>query len=750
MSTPPPTEPLSPEQSGMLAEFARTCRAAARAVSLYPRTHPSIGASLTRVVAAAGRLARDGSITLMVQRDLFTIDGRPPLRPDPSIGELASLFHDRLVGLLTIRREADADDWHALLLLLSRSPEDLMADGGIASVWTRTGRTRFEIREIDYAEVLRERGGGEAEWDRIVASCLKGEHVLDERALASLFDALDDPARFAQLLERLQSAPVPDGTEVDARVAALLQLMKTAIEAAQQRGEAEGERALQTIAASCANLRPETMLAMLERRQSDHPGEAATVSAVVDHMTDDTMASFLARSVTAEHGATQRLVQALEALVPSADGKERIVRLAREEALQGDLGAEEGFDQIWQNVSNMVMSYSMISYSDESWVSEQYGRELSAARRQAIEVERVADDPPERVQAWVATVSEQAVQQLDCAMLLDLLKIEEAVEAWEPVAAIAASEAEHRTLAGDTSSAQTLIDAVVGETGQSGRRPLRGAANRVVERLCSGPLTRHVALQFRAVEDSEVERFGRLCQSIGPGVVRSLADALSREESSVAVRRLGALLLGFGAAGRRSVEQLKNSSNPAVRRTAVTLLRGAGGQEALSELASMLGDADPAVQRESIQAIVEIGTDSAYAVLHRLLLEADNPRDTALLELVSLRDDKAVPLFSYVLVQSRPRGKLASVHFSMIEALGTMTPRTESVRALEQVLQRHDWWAPFRTAALRQAAAASLRRLGTPEAVAVLESAAATGSRGVRRVARGQVALLPRREGRQA
>jgi HEAT repeat protein len=187
-----------------------------------------------------------------------------------------------------------------------------------------------------------------------------------------------------------------------------------------------------------------------------------------------------------------------------------------------------------------------------------------------------------------------------------------------------------------------------------------------------------------------------------------------------------------------------------VRRTAVTLLRGAGGAEALSELASMLGDADPAVQRESIHAIVEIGTEKAYAVLHRLVLDADTPRDTALMELVNLRDDKAARLFAYVLSHSQPRGKLVGVHLSMVESLGKMAPRAESIRALQQVLQHSDWWAPFRTTALHHAAANSLRTLGTPEAVAALEASATTGSRGVRKVARAHIAQLPGRKGSQS
>ena len=251
---------------------------------------------------------------------------------------------------------------------------------------------------------------------------------------------------------------------------------------------------------------------------------------------------------------------------------------------------------------------------------------------------------------------------------------------------IAASETERRTLTGDVAGAHALLEALVRETKTDGRATLRIAATKAVDRLGAGPIARHVGMHFRTVIDSDVDRFNQLCQLLGPSVVRSLADALAREENAVAIRRLAALLLSFGAAGRRSVEQLKNSPNPAVRRTAVTLLRRAGGQEALLELASMLGDDDPEVQRESIHAMVEIGTANAYSVLHRLLLEADTPRESALRELLSLRDDKAVPLFSYVLTKGEPQGKLIGIHISMIEALGVMRPRPESIRALQQVL----------------------------------------------------------------
>ena len=183
-----------------------------------------------------------------------------------------------------------------------------------------------------------------------------------------------------------------------------------------------------------------------------------------------------------------------------------------------------------------------------------------------------------------------------------------------------------------------------------------------------------------------------------------------------------------------------------MRRAAIDLLRVFGGHEALPELASMLDDADPQVQRESIRAIVQIGTNASYAVLEKALVARSATRDTIVQQLIGLRDDKAVPLLCYVLNHSAPRGKLVEVHAQIIEALGGLSGHAESTRTLRTILYRGEWWAPFRTAALRQAAATALRRIGSPETIAVLEEAALSGSRGVKGAAQAQVDMVARRE----
>ena len=721
---------MPPPQAAALTEFARTCKAAVRAVALYPGTHPAIQASLARVVASAGRLTGDADVTLEVHPNAIVIDARTAARPDPAIAELAALLHERLIGALRVGRGAGVDDWLALLLLLSRAPEDLALEGGIAKAWTATGRGRFEIREIDYAEVLRERAGGEsADWSGIIAHCLEGGAAqLDEGMLASMIDTFGDATRLTAFIDTLHATGARGGVSMGARAAALLQILERTLDAAGNRGHQETERILDTVAHAACQLTPDMMLALVAGARSTGATEERTLTGIVTRMGDHGIAAFVANSVVAEHGATERLAQAFQVLVPDADNQERLLGLAKGEAARSPLGDDSGFEDLWQSAAGMLTSYS-----DRNFVSEDYGRELSGARTQALEVDRVSDDPPDRVHAWLATVADTAVRQLDVTLILDLLRIETDATHWRGIASVAVAEVERRTTLGEIADALRLTEAISADPG-------------MLDALAGGLLVRHIVTYLRKADENDVEPLNRLCHAIGPRIAKPLAEALAIEENNRAVRRLRELLLGFGAAGRQSVEQLKTSPNPAVRRMAIDLLRIFGGREALPELASMLDDADPQVQRESIRAIVQIGTNEAYAVLERALVAGSTSRETVLQELVSLRDDKALPLLCYVLKHTAPRGTLVDVHKQIIEAIGSLNTHPESTRTLKEVLYRGEWWAPSRTAALRSAAATALRRIGSVDTRAVLEEAAARGSRGVRSAARAQLALGATRE----
>jgi HEAT repeat protein len=286
----------------------------------------------------------------------------------------------------------------------------------------------------------------------------------------------------------------------------------------------------------------------------------------------------------------------------------------------------------------------------------------------------------------------------------------------------------------------------VRETGTGGREALREAAESTIETLASGSLARHIAAHLRKVEDADLEPYNRICRTIGPRMIGPLAEALIVEENARAIRRLRDLLFGFGAAGRETVERLKRSPNPTVRRTAIDMLRMFGGQDALADLATMLEDRDPQVQRDAIKAIAQLGNDEAFAVLQKALMSGTPAGNAIPQQLITLKEERAAPLLCYVLTHTVPRGRLIEVHTQVMEALGALGSHPESISTLEAALYRGNWWAPTRTATLRRAAALALGRIGSPEARRVLEDAKKKGSRGVRNAARLAPIAPPRKQ----
>jgi len=467
------------------------------------------------------------------------------------------------------------------------------------------------------------------------------------------------------------------------------------------------------------------------------PGAAAegdgpdVVTEIVNRVGDSMVAQFVARSVVTEHGATVRLAEAFQALVPEESRRENVLELARQQVAGSPLAADRGFDRLWTRVEEMLSSYS-----DRAYVSEAYNRELTGARVQALEIERITDDPPERIAGWLATISDLEMRTLDLRMLLDLLEVEPDPFRWRETVGVVVPHVEDLVLIGDFDAARLLV-ASLAETVVSPEKAVRrAAAAAALERFAEGDLLDNIITHLQTLGDDEFEAVKGLCQEIGSTLVDPLAELLSLEQRARVRQRLTELLLAYGAEGRQAVEQLIQSPNPSVRRTAVYLLKEFGGNDALPELERLLGDKEQHVQREAVRALLQIGTDEAFELLERRLSSGERrTRDAMMRELGSTRDGRAAPLFCYIVRNTESKGGMQEIHIKAIERLGVLGG-AEAVEVLTEALYRGTWWNPIRTRKVRAAAAAALARIGTPEARAVLVEAEVSGPHAVKRSVR--------------
>ncbi|MGE0041216.1 MAG: HEAT repeat domain-containing protein [Vicinamibacterales bacterium] len=744
MSTTAPQDPLAPEAAARLAEFARACKAATRIVAMYPASHPAIQAALGRIVDAGNRATADGPLAVTVLPDDLLVDGRALPRPDPAVADLAALLHAHLVGELTVGAGMSVDAWHAFLSIAARPPEEVRADGGLARAWMAAGGGPVDIKEIDYAHVLRERTGDgrPATWDRIIGACLDSGGDLDGEALGALHAIAEDPEQLAAFLARLQERARADGETGRHRVS-ILRLVQGLARHAARSSPASLDPILDNLAGAASRLSPDLLLALVAESSAggaDGPDVGAEIRARLDA---EQLATFVASAVLRDEGATARLAQAFHALVPDAEQQELVLAGAARQVAAA-IPDQPRFEQVWSSAVDLLTSYS-----DESFVSEAYARELGGARAQAAAVERLQDDPPERLSAWLSTVGGRELRYLDQQLLLDLLRIEARPDAWAGVLETTLARLHQLVLLGDLPLAHALLEAVVA-VARTPDTPFHEEAARGLDRLARGELAGHVALAARKVSDQEMPLVTAFCQAVGPALVGPLAEALASEGDGRAVRRLRDVIIAFGADARAHVDELRSSPNPAVRRAAIDLLRAVAGNDALPDLRSLLDDAEPQVQRDALRAIVQLGTDEAYAALEQALGSgAARTRDTIMQALGSLRDERAAPLFVHILRHADHRGGFEPVYTSAIEALARFAGDHETLEALREVLYRGEWWAPFRTSRLRLAAATALRATGAAAAERVLTEAAAAGPRGVRRAARAALALpspRPRRE----
>jgi HEAT repeat protein len=114
-------------------------------------------------------------------------------------------------------------------------------------------------------------------------------------------------------------------------------------------------------------------------------------------------------------------------------------------------------------------------------------------------------------------------------------------------------------------------------------------------------------------------------------------------------------------------------------------------------------------------------------------------RDTLMKWLSAVRADQAAPFFGYILRRIDHTGAHRAIYLRSIEVLGALKDPV-GISPLKEALYRGEWWAPRRTSTVRGAAAASLARIGTPDALDVLEEAMASGPRGVRSAVRSHLA----------
>ena len=172
------------------------------------------------------------------------------------------------------------------------------------------------------------------------------------------------------------------GGGIGLKTAALMRMLRGIVDVVSKKEPEQLEPVLKNMAAAVGHCSPEMLLGLIGQ-QGERRRPAADAGG---RQPDDRRArsrSFVSRHVISGDTSTDRLAQAFQTLVRDGEEQQRLLALAQDDVAASPLGSTEGFESVWNNVAEKLLT----SYSDEPFVSEEYGKELSGARTKAIEVE---------------------------------------------------------------------------------------------------------------------------------------------------------------------------------------------------------------------------------------------------------------------------------------------------------------------------------------------------------------------------
>ena len=670
-------------------DFARAFRSAARAVGFYPPAHQAVVAALDQVAATARAATAGGPVCLTILPHAFLAGGVPIDASETVVTDFAALCHRHGVGAVNLDGRATPEAWQAFFVLLARRPEEVRSAGGIQRQWKALRHASPAILEIDFGALLRGKVGGDYLELAAVIS-----HYLETAGVGG--SILDDPC--AALRRAIDEAP--DETQA---VAAVLRELRAAAQLTWTQPE-QFDDVFRRAAAVGEFLTEGLMAGLLERRGAPEAtvGTLDVVRALVDRMPDATVSKFLSKVMGEAGAAPSRLAELFRSLVPNPSRRRLIANEAQDVTLAGDV--VEQWAELERNLE---------SHLDRRFISDQYGNELHAVQDRSDSDALAADDPPERLAAWVGSITDHAVRELDLRLLGDLVRSEHEAGRLRKILEVLQTYVLEAAEAGDWEGVARTLDAVQAVGTQAADRTLNGLAGETLQKLGASPAAERALAALPGAAPAEADLLLGVLAVIGAPLMPALAQRWADEREPAIRARLERAVAAAGKAGRDGLRRLLASDAEAaeVRVAALRLLEVTPGTEHLPALEAALSDAHEGLRSEAFRALSSCGADRASEILARGIARADPAAQLSLLaRLRAQGGPRLLPVLLRLTPQVDPQAAPVPVCLALIAVL-ERAGGSEAEALLAGLIPRTRWHSPLRTWRLRAAANAALRAM---------------------------------------
>jgi HEAT repeat protein len=436
---------------------------------------------------------------------------------------------------------------------------------------------------------------------------------------------------------------------------------------------------------------------------------------------DGTVAQLLATALALDGHASERLATILNTIVPDDERKQRVVTMTRTLLSETDFGRSNQFQALWASMEELL-----ISYNDRAFVSDTYRAALDEIGGRAERL-AAADLPPE-LDAWMETLGQANVRSLSVALLIDLLRLEEAEARACDIAQDMAALAEDLMMAGAYDDALAVTSTVAERAARAGAVG-RDGCRRALDRLGASSAARETASMVGDLDDAMWTTVRALFERIGPGSIDALRMAVGVEVPTVGSERAGDLIVTFGAHAVSRLATLVADPSWAAQCAAAQLLGRIAAPSAVPLLQPLLRAKDPRVASAAVAALGNIDDPAAARALQIVLRGTTGDRRHAMVDaLVRERDPRVVPMLVRILGESQVLGADHEVALQTLDAL-RIVANEQAVPAIVKTVSCRGFFRKKRQRAVKEHGVDALAAIGGAKAAAALRELSKSGDR---------------------
>jgi HEAT repeat protein len=342
--------------------------------------------------------------------------------------------------------------------------------------------------------------------------------------------------------------------------------------------------------------------------------------------------------------------------------------------------------------------------------------------------------PPE-LEEWMKSLGQENVQSLSVRLLVDLLTIETDAARATELAADMEALAEDLLMSGAYQDAQTVAKALAAHIGAA--EPVgRDACLQALDQIGGSRAMHDTAALIGEFDETTWAIVSEMMASVGHATVDTLLPAVAVEQPTLASHRAASVIVGYGAPATARLGGLVGDPRWFVQCAGARLLGRIAAPQAVPLLQPLLRQSDIRVAREAVAALCAIDDPSAARAIHSVLRAATGElRHTIVGALVADRDPRVVPVLARILDESHQLGADHHVVLDTMAALGDLGG-DQAVPSLGRAIQRRAIFRRRRLRALKERGIDALSAIATPRAMTMLDEAARTGDRMLRKAIR--------------